>query len=302
MVRMTRGVCVLAAVLLAATAGCHKKNPKAEQLKALDDAYKAGVFSKDEYEAKRQALLAPPAAAPAPVQTPAAAPAPAGAADSTPAPAAVPPDAAALPPPDTTPAMPAPAAPAPSPRRQRAAPAQALPSAQMPPLANTQDTAPAAPAGADTNPPLANAPQSAPSPLASLPSAVSNAIGEPAPLSGCQDAESRAGGPLGQQERFFVASEDAVRRAALQAFANLDFTVHSSTAHEIEATKKGRLNAVVGGGTEKVILHFSSARKGGQMGTRVAGDTKRGIIGRLTQKSWTSAVLAQIGCNLRGGG
>jgi tRNA(Leu) C34 or U34 (ribose-2'-O)-methylase TrmL len=103
------------------------------------------------------------------------------------------------------------------------------------------------------------------------------------------------------QQRFFAASEDAVRRAALQAFAKLDFVVHNSTAHEMEASKKGKLNTVVGAGTERVILHFSNARENGQAGTRVVGETKRGFMGRVTQKSWTSAMLAQISCNLRGG-
>jgi hypothetical protein len=124
---------------------------------------------------------------------------------------------------------------------------------------------------------------------------------EPAPLAGCQDAESRAGGPSGAQQRFFIASEDAVRRAAMQAFANLDFVIHNSTAHEMEASKKGRLNTVVGAGTERVILHFSSGHQNGQAGTRLTAETKRGFMGRVTQKSWTTAVLAQISCNLRGG-
>jgi len=96
-----------------------------------------------------------------------------------------------------------------------------------------------------------------------------------------------------------VASEDAVRSAALQAFANLGFTLHNSTAHDMEASKKGKLNTVVGAGTERVILHFASAHRNGQGGTRVVGETKRGFMGRVTQKSWTSAVLAQIACNLR---
>jgi hypothetical protein len=124
---------------------------------------------------------------------------------------------------------------------------------------------------------------------------------EPAPVAGCQEADSRAGGPGGVQERFFPASEDMVRQAALRAFANLDFTVHNSSAHEIEASKKGRLQAVVGAGAERVILRFSSTHKAGQAGTRVTGETKKGIVGRVTQKPWTGAVLAQIACNLSGG-
>ena len=115
------------------------------------------------------------------------------------------------------------------------------------------------------------------------------------------DAETRAGGPNGVQDRFFAASEDAVRRAAIQAFANLGFTIHNSAAHEMEASKKGKLNTVVGTGTERVILHFTSVRYNGQIGTKVVAETKRGFVGHVTQKPWTGAVLAQIACNLRGG-
>jgi hypothetical protein len=98
-----------------------------------------------------------------------------------------------------------------------------------------------------------------------------------------------------------VASEDTVRQAAIQAFTNLDFTVHSSTTHDMEASKKRHLSAVIGAGGERVTLHFSTTKKNGQAVTRVVGETKTSLTGRLAQKSWTTAVLAQIGCNLRGG-
>ena len=62
-----------------------------------------------------------------------------------------------------------------------------------------------------------------------------------------------------------------------------------------------RLSALVGGGGERLYLRFESAQKGGQSGTRVTGETRRSIVGILAQKSWTSAVLAQIACNLRTG-
>jgi outer membrane biosynthesis protein TonB len=269
----------LAALLIVATA-CHKSDPKEAQLKALDEAYKSGVFTKEEYDAKKQALLgtptpptAPPAAAvaPAPADATPLAPAP----DQNPPAGAPPPSPAAMPPPDTAPAP---------------APAQTFP----PP-------APAQPAPVYTPP---AAPQAAPAPVgipAAPPPAAQSAEPEPAPLAGCRDAETRAGGPNGAQERFFLAPEDAVRKAALQAFANLDFNIHNSTAHEMEASRKGRLNTVVGAGTERVILHFTSVRYNGQIGTKVVGETKRGIMGRVTQKPWTGAVLAQIACNLRGG-
>jgi hypothetical protein len=122
---------------------------------------------------------------------------------------------------------------------------------------------------------------------------------EPAPLAGCQDAESRAGGPKGAMERFFPAPEAAVRSAANQALINLDFAIRRDAAHDIEANKRGHLNTVVGAGEEKLILHFTSAQQGGVRGTLVKGETKTGFVGKLTQKPWTSAVMAQIACNLR---
>jgi hypothetical protein len=250
----------LTAMVLAMAAACHKDN-KAAQLQALDEAYKSGVFTKEEYDAKKQALLGPPAAPAAPAP---AAPAPVGAVEPTP-------------PPNP--------------------PTAAPPAVAPPPVVAT----PPAPAQALPPPPAQPVPQSAPA--SSPPSAPSaeQAEPEPAPLAGCQDAESRAGGPNGVQERFYPASEDVVRQAAVKAFTNLDFTIHTSTGHEIEASKKRHLSAVVGAGGERVILHFASAHHGGQTGTRVTGETRKSIVGRLSQKSWTTAVLAQIGCNLRAG-
>jgi len=268
----------LTVLLLTIATACHKDN-KAAQLKALDEAYKSGVFSKEEYDAKKQALLGTPVAPAAPAP---AAPAPAGAVE----PATANPPAAAMP---ETSAPPPPTAAAPPPAH-----VQAPPSSYAPP--------PAAPAPVRQSAPSPqSAPQSAPSPVGTPPAPAEPAEPEPAPLAGCRDAESRAGGPNGVQERFFPASEDAVRQAATRAFATLDFTIHSSSGHEIEASKKRHLSAVVGAGGEKVILHFAGARKGGQAGTRVTAETKKSIVGRVSQRSWTTAVLAQIGCNLRAG-
>jgi len=286
----------LALALLTLAVGCHRDTKEA-QLKALDEAYKSGVFTKEEYDSKKQAMLGTSAApTPAPTST---APAPAGAVDTP----ANPPAAAAQPVADVPPPQPVQAAappieqtPAPAPARKapaRIAQVQSVP----PPVPAGAAPAQPAPAPAQSNTPPPRPPQVPAAP----PTAAETAEPEPAPLAGCQDAESRAGGPNGAQERFFVASEDAVRQAAIQAFANLDFTVHSSTAHDMEASKKRHLSAVIGAGGERVILHFSSAKKNGQVGTRLVGETKKTFTGRLAQKSWTTAVLAQIGCNLRGG-
>lgn len=268
----------LAMLLMMVAAGCHRDTKEA-RLQALDEAYKSGVFTKEEYDAKKQALLGSPPAAPpaaAPAEAPPAAPAPAGAIAPAAAnpPAAAPSQVSSAPPP-----VPAQAAP-------QQAPATIVPS-PSPPL--SPQTAP--PPAVRATPPAS--PPSAP--------AAETAEPEPAPLAGCQDSESRAGGPSGVQDRFFPASEDAVRQAAIRAFTNLDFAIHSSTAHEMEAGKRRHLSAVVGAGGERVILHFASAHQGGQAGTRVTAETKKSITGRLAQKSWTTAVLAQIACNLRAG-
>jgi hypothetical protein len=255
---------VLAVALLTMAAACHKDNREA-QLKALDEAYQSGVFTKEEYDAKKQALVGLPPAAPATPAVPAAA-APVATAPAIPDDPPPPP-----PPPDTPGAAPRPTTPA-----------------AAPPVAAVPRTVPAPAPAAPAVPPAS-------------PAAPPASAGEPAPLAGCQDAESRSGGPKGVQERFFPASVDVVRQAALRAFTNLDFAVQTSSASEIEASKRKHLSAVVGAGGERVILHFSGAHQGGQAGTKVTGETKKSIVGHVSQKTWTSAVLAQIACNLRGG-
>ncbi len=255
---------------------CHKVDKEA-QLKALDEAYKSGVFTREEYDAKRQAIMGPPAAAPAPAPAPApvaTAEPPAAAPVEAPQPTSPPPEPVATQQPVTAPA-PVVAAP-----RQQTAPRPAPQPA--PPVVNPSPVV-APPVATPSAPPIAQP-----------------AEAEPAPLTGCQDMEARAGGPNGVQQRFFPVSEDIARQAALKAFANLDFTIHRSDQHEIEASKKGKLNTVVGGGAERVIVHFASARLDGRPGTKVTAETKKGLVGRVTQKPWTGAVLAQISCNLRG--
>jgi len=273
-------------IALLAFSACHKDNKEA-QLKALDEAYQSGVFTKEEYDAKRAALIGPPPVAPA---------APAAAVPAAPPPAEPPPvNPPAVAPPDTSVAPPVATAAQPV-----AAPPQTAPPPkvvrQTPTLTPAQPV-PVAPPPQPQPQPVQTAPVTPPPP--SPPPHAAAAEPEPAPLAGCQDAESRSGGPNGVQQRFFHASEDAVRSAALQALANLDFTIHKSSEHDIEASKKRHLSVVVGGGGEKVTLHFSGAKRNEQAGTWVTGETKKSITGRLAQKTWTSAVLAQISCNLR---
>ena len=285
----------LAVALLAAAAGCRKDNKEA-QLKALDNAYRAGVYTKEEYDAKKLAVLGPPAASPAPVPASApAAPAPLA------APAATPPASPSTPTPPAEAPTSAPSVPArpPAPRSGAIPSPPRIPKPPSVPEAHIP-APPAIPASQAPEPPPAS-PETALPEAAAAPPVEEPAERAPAPLAGCESTDSKAGGPNGVQERFFPASEDAVRKAAALALTNLDFTVSSDSNHEMQAAKKGRLKAIVGAGSEKVVLHFASTEKDGQSGTRVTGETKKGVVGRVTQKSWTDAVLSQIGCNLRNG-
>jgi hypothetical protein len=91
----------------------------------------------------------------------------------------------------------------------------------------------------------------------------------------------------------------AVRRAAASALRTLDFTIHKDSNNEIEASKKRHIGVLIGAGGEKVILQFKTSRQGGLEGTLVTGETKKSFVGRVAQKSWTTAVLAQTACVLR---
>jgi hypothetical protein len=121
---------------------------------------------------------------------------------------------------------------------------------------------------------------------------------EPTPSQGCDDAEYKSK-KKGPQARFFAKPEAQVKKAALAALATLDFTVHKESGNDIEASKKRHASVIIGAGGERELLHFESAQEGGKRGTRVTGETKKSIVGRLAQKSWTAAVLAQIACNLK---
>jgi hypothetical protein len=113
---------------------------------------------------------------------------------------------------------------------------------------------------------------------------------EPAPTRGCEDAEYNAH-KNGKQSRFFTVSVDRARKSTFSALANLGFVVEKDTGNEIEASRKS--------GGDREILHFDATVQGGTKGTKVNAETKKGSAGRAAQKSWTSAVLAQIACGLR---
>jgi hypothetical protein len=282
----------LVAALLISVAACHK-DKKTQQLAALDEAYKSGVLTREEYDARKQAVLAQPNApgAPAPPAAPAQ------------------PDAAGAPSPEQMQAAPTPfgampsapassAAAPPTPEQMPAAPA---PSGAIPSAPASSAAPPPPPAGhVPRSPAPAPAPPVQP-PVSSRSNGADREEPEPAPLAGCEDAESKGGGAKGVQVRFFPAPVEAVRRAASLALKNLDFTIHVDAAHQMEASKRRRLSALVGGGGERLFLRFESAQRSGQSGTRVTGETRKSIVGILAQKSWTSAVLAQIACNLRTG-
>jgi hypothetical protein len=221
------------ALLVAGVTACHR-NDNAEKLAALESAYQSGVFTKEEYAAKRAALVGTPKA----VGTPQAVPSP-----------------LATPPP-----------PAPTP--------------QAPDVPKEATAPPVRP----TRPP-------------SVPARNQEPDTEPAPTAGCE--ESSGDREKGVQERFYPAPVDAVKKAAEAALEKLDFTIHKDTSRDIEATKRRHIGALVGAGGERMLLRFEKARRGNQTGTLVQGETRKNLVGRLAQKSWTNAVLAQIGCQLR---
>ena len=113
------------------------------------------------------------------------------------------------------------------------------------------------------------------------------------------DAEYDSSTVIGAQQRFYPAPLASVMAAARAALHSLDFNIHKDTGTEMEASKQRYLSAVVGAGGERLILHLEKSRQGDRPGTLVTGETKRNVVGRVTQKSWTNAVLAQIACHLR---
>jgi hypothetical protein len=217
---MSRFLTGLLAVALVTSTACKHTSDKAEQLAALDNAYQAGLLTKDEYDAKRRALTESDAAAAT---------------------------ASTVPEPNSSPVA-APVAPS------------------------------ITPSGSSSN--------------------VHAGPAEPAPMAGCSDAEYKSGGQKGAEARFFAASPEMVRRAAVSALESLDFNIHKNTNKEIEASKKRHLGALVGAGGERVILTFKEVQQGGQSGTRVVGQTKKNFVGHVSQKNWTDAVFAQTACKL----
>jgi len=233
---------------------------------ALDRAYRNGVLSQDEYLAKKAALAAP---VPAPVAVPMApAPLPAPAPVVIPAPIHV---AAARP-----------AKPLPS---KAAAPAPAPAPAPV-----TTPAAPPIPEPISPAPAPVPVPVAAPAPVREEPATAGPAV--------CADNGIRPGKEKGLQERFFALPPDQVRPALLKALADMDFNIHRAGATEIEASHKRHIG-LIGKGGEKVTFYFEPATENGRRGTRVSGETKKNIVMRVGQKSWTNAVLEQAACTLK---
>jgi hypothetical protein len=235
LLKTSRFLLLLLAALLMVATGC-KSAGKPEQLAALDNAYQAGLLTKDEYDAKRRTVMGT-AEEPGPIPV--------------------------------TPLAPS-------------------PKAIRPPI----HAAATAPRRASVVPPAPPVKSSGP------PEGGSAGEAEPAPLAGCEDAEYKSGGQKGAQERFFAASPETVRRAAVAALTSLDFDIRKNSNKEIEASKKRHIGVIVGAGGERVILTFAETERGGQSGTRVIGRTKKNFFGHVAQRTWTDAVLAQMVCKL----
>ncbi len=101
------------------------------------------------------------------------------------------------------------------------------------------------------------------------------------------------------QERFFPMPVATVKKEAVAALKSLDFTIHKDAGNEVEASRNRHIGVIIGSGGERVVLQFVVAQQGGQKGTRITAETKKSIVGRLAQKSWTNAVLAQTACMLK---
>lgn len=271
---MTKIGLAAVAMLLIAEAACHRDH-KAAKLAALESAYRSGVFTKEEYDAKKTAILGQPItpAATAPVAAQPVVPPLSAANPQAPPPANVPAPASAVPPSE--------------PPRTRPAKAS--------PFTATASAPPAQPGRPPTEPEPAPAAKLPPAPP---PSHAEKAEPEPAPKAGCEDAEFKAGKEKGVQKRFFPQSIETVRKAAEAALKNLDFNIDKDSGNDLEATRRRHIGRLIGAGGERLLLHFEKSQKDNRTGTLVTGETRKRFVGRIVQKSWTNATLAQIACQL----
>ena len=275
---MTRaGLIVFGVAAILAISACNRSS-KPDPQAALDDAFRAGLLTTDEYDAKRADIVAVSAAASASVT--AAAKAPVSVASNA-APVAPVPTASETrhtsSPPPTQPAASA------APGAKAAAPHTVSAPKEPEPNEAAEDKI--------TPPPTKEAPEAAPDVNQEKEPA-------PAPLKGCEDEEFKSGGQK-SESRFFAASPEAVHRAAVSALESMDFNIRKNTGKEIEANKKRHIGVIVGAGGERVTLTFHKQERNGQNGTSVTGETHKSFVGKLAQRTWTDAVLAQMACKLR---
>jgi hypothetical protein len=216
-----RTIVFVAATFLVINA-CNRSS-KPDPQAALDDAFRAGLLTKDEYDAKRGDIVAASAAASASV------------AAAVKAPVATAPNAAPAAPSLTASETGRSSSP-PSPPTQPAA--TAAPGAKA--AASTAVSAPKRPEPNEvaedkiTAPTTKEGPESSPDATHEITPAKEPA---PAPLKGCEDEEFKSGGQK-SESRFFAASPETVHRAAVSALESMDFNIRKNTGKEIEANKK----------------------------------------------------------------
>lgn len=124
--------------------------------------------------------------------------------------------------------------------------------------------------------------------------------GDPAPTAGCASTEVKSGKEKGPQKRFYEAPPAKVKEALLGALAALEFNIKKDTGNEISAQKSRHLGVFVGSGGETLNLKLAAGEEDGKKGTIVEGETKKGFVGRVGQKSWTNAVFDQTACIMAG--
>jgi hypothetical protein len=114
-----------------------------------------------------------------------------------------------------------------------------------------------------------------------------------------QSAEMKPGKEKGKQERFFAFPLAKVKEAVIDAMKGAEFEVKKDSGNELEAKRKRHVGVVVGAGGETLVVQFKETEEGGAKGTRVIAETKKGLVGRVGQKSWANAVLDQAERNLK---
>src|SRR5262245_44644748 len=117
------------------------------------------------------------------------------------------------------------------------------------------------------------------------------------PAKSDQSGKMKPGKEKGKQERFFAFPLAKVKDAVIDAMKGAEFEVKKDSGNELEAKRKRHIGVVSGG--ETLVVQFKETEEGGAKGTRVIAETKKGLVGRVGQKSWSNAVLDQAERNLK---